>query len=150
MNRTALLMLTVIVLAGCARRNSAEDAAPADATTSAPGEEAGTSPAAPAPEQAAPAEPGATPAAPAGDSLPPGSAAAEPEPGAVPACDAEAVQRFVGEIYTPELGEQARVAAGAGVARALRPGEVVTMEYRADRLSLTLDESGRIVRAACG
>lgn len=147
MNPTALLMLTVILLTGCARQESGDDAAPADTTASAPAPDTGTAPAA---EQTTPVEPGTTPAPPAEGSLPPGSAATEPEPGQVPACDAEAVQRFVGEMYTPELGEQARVAAGAGVARALRPGEVVTMEYRADRLSLTLDESGRIVRAACG
>jgi Peptidase inhibitor I78 family len=141
MNRTVLLMAAMIVLTGCARRDSTEEAAPADTTTSVPAGEAGSAPAEPAPDQAAPTEPGTTPA----------DVAADPEAGAGPgACDAEASQRFVGEIYTPELGEQARVAAGAEVARALRPGEVVTMEFRADRLSLTLDESGRIVRASCG
>jgi hypothetical protein len=148
MNRTIPLMLAVLLLTGCARRDSNEDAASTETTAPAP--DTGAVPAEPAPDPAAPAEPGTTPVAPGQDSTPPDSTAAQTEPGAVPACDAEAVQRFVGEAYTPELGEQARVAAGAAVARALRPGEVVTMEYRADRLSLTLDESGRIVRAACG
>jgi hypothetical protein len=136
-----MLAMIVLALAGCARRDSTEEAAPADTTTSTPAAEAGSAPAEPAPDQAAPAEPGTMPA----------DVATEPQAGAGPAaCDAEAAQRFVGEIYTPELGEQARVASGARVARALRPGEVVTMEFSADRLSLTLDESGRIVRAACG
>jgi len=48
------------------------------------------------------------------------------------------------------LGEEARLAAGATVVRALRPGEVVTMEYRGDRLTLTLDESGKVSAVNCG
>lgn len=146
MNRTLLIALAATAaLAGCGRRDSADDAAPAETTAPAP--EEGSAPAGTAPGEAAPAEPAAMPA-PAEDSA---GITAEPEAGAGPgACDAEPVQRFVGELYTPELGEEARVAAGARVARALRPGEVVTMEFSADRLSLTLDESGRIARAACG
>jgi len=65
-------------------------------------------------------------------------------------CDAAPAQRFVGESYTAELGEEARLAAGAAIVRALRPGEVVTMEYRGDRLTLTLDESGKISAVNCG
>jgi len=65
-------------------------------------------------------------------------------------CNAEPVQNLVGELYTPELGEQARVTAGARVERALRPGQIVTMEFRADRLSFTLDEKGRISQVNCG
>jgi Peptidase inhibitor I78 family len=150
MNRTILLMMTVLLLTGCPRRDSDDNAASTETTAPAPAPDAGAAPAEPAPDQVAPTEP-ETPVAPAEDSAPPAGVAEEPEAGAGPvACDAEAVQRFVGEAYTPELGEQARVASGATIARALRPGEVVTMEFRADRLSLTLDESGRIVRASCG
>ena len=65
-------------------------------------------------------------------------------------CNAEPVQNLVGELYTPELGEQARVTAGARVERALRPGQIVTMEFRSDRLSFTLDEKGRISQVNCG
>ena len=145
MTRSILPVLIVLAaLAGCARRESTEDAA--GGTTAPAG---GSTPAEPAPDQAAPADSGAMPAPPAAESTSPADAAVG-EPDQAPACDAEPVQRFVGETYTPELGEQARVAAGAKVARALRPGEVVTMEYRYDRLTLTLDESGRISNAACG
>lgn len=98
---------------------------------------------------------------------PPPVAAAGPEPGAEqpmiepdagvmptdePAadCDAEAAKQFIGEHYTPELGERARVAAGARIERPLRPGQIVTMEFLSDRLTLTLDESGRISSVNCG
>ena len=75
---------------------------------------------------------------------------ADTPPSAGDGCDAVPAQRFVGEAYTAELGEEARLAAGATVVRALRPGEIVTMEYRGDRLTLTLDESGKISAVNCG
>jgi len=34
--------------------------------------------------------------------------------------------------------------------RALRPGQVVTMEFDARRLTLELDGDGRVVRVRCG
>jgi len=141
MNRMVVLTLAVMAaVAGCARRDSADQAAPTNTTAPAPAADAGSAPAGAAPGE---------PATPAEDATTPAGAATEPEAD-VSACDAEPAQRFVGEMYTPELGEEARTAAGASVARALRPGEVVTMEFRADRLSLTLDETGRISRVNCG
>jgi hypothetical protein len=103
---------------------------PAATTESAPSEPVPTEP-----EQAE-----STPVAPAGE-LP---VQAEAPSATGDGCNAEPAQRLVGEVYTPELGEEARVTAGARVERALRPGQIVTMEFRADRLSFTLDEKGRI------
>ena len=142
MSRMALFALIVIgAVAGCARRDSTDDTAPTETPAPARAADAGSTPAETAPGQ--PATPPADTTSPAGPPI---------EPGAddVSACDAEPAQRFVNEMYTPELGEEARTAAGASVARALRPGEVVTMEFRVDRLSLTLDETGRITRVSCG
>lgn len=34
--------------------------------------------------------------------------------------------------------------------RVIRPGEMVTMEYRADRLNISVDEQGTITRVYCG
>jgi hypothetical protein len=136
MNRTILVMLVAMsALAGCAKRDATGDAPEPAAAPPAASEPA------PAPVMESPAE-APTDAPPDTAALPPGEAPA--------ACDAEPAQRFVGQAHTTELGEEARVAAGAAVVRALRPGEVVTMEFRADRLNLTLDESGRISRVACG
>ena len=59
-------------------------------------------------------------------------------------------RRQLPKATVAELGEQARVTAGARVERALRPGQIVTMEFRSDRLSFTLDEKGRISQVNCG
>jgi hypothetical protein len=141
MKRTVLLMLIAVTAAtACNRR---EDAG------STPGAAVSPPPAAttePAPSETVPTEPEqaeSTPVAPAGE-LP----AAPSTTG--DGCNAEPAQRLVGEVYTPELGEETRVTAGARVERALRPGQIVTMEFRADRLSFTLDEKGRISAVSCG
>jgi len=149
MDRILLALVMIGVIAGCGRRdhdaNAPETASPPKATTEpAPAEGV---PAEPAPAESAPAEapPSAsTPAAPA-DAPVADEAGAEAD-----GCNAEPVQNLVGELYAPELGEQARVTAGARVERALRPGQIVTMEFRADRLSFTLDEKGRISQVNCG
>ena len=150
MNRSVLLTLVLIgVVAGCSRREE---------TATAP-ESAASPPAAttePAPGQAVPGEPIPAEAAPSevpSSASAPATPADEPvaeDTDAADGCNAEPVQNLVGQVYTPELGEQARVTAGARVERALRPGQIVTMEFRADRLSFTLDEKGRISAVNCG
>jgi len=148
MNRTVLIALAAIaVVAGCGRR---EDAASAPETAASPPTAATEpAPAGPVPAESAPAEAprsASSPAAPAGE-LP---AQAETPAANGDGCNAEAVLRLVGELYTPELGEEARVTAGARVERALRPGQIVTMEFRADRLTFMVDEKGRISTVSCG
>ncbi|MCG6540069.1 peptidase inhibitor I78 family protein [Pseudomonas sp. KSR10] len=65
-------------------------------------------------------------------------------------CNAGAVQALVGKHASPALLEQARQQSGAAIARILRPGDVVTLEYNAQRLTLTTDESLEIQRIGCG
>jgi len=65
-------------------------------------------------------------------------------------CKADAVQYAVGQQYTPELGEKVKQLSGSTVARTLRPGEVVTMEYRFDRVSIHLDDKEIVTRVTCG
>ena len=64
-------------------------------------------------------------------------------------CDAAAVQRYVGRIADAAIVEAARREAGAAIARTLSPGQMVTMEYRGDRLNLHIDDQRRITRVAC-
>ena len=71
-------------------------------------------------------------------------------PAAAAGCNADAANSAVGKAGTPESLEQARVAAGAQVARILKPGQVVTMEYHSSRLNMMVDESGMVVRLTCG
>ncbi len=127
-----LTLVTVAATTGCARRETATPTPEAPAS-SPPAATTEPTPIAPADEATAGAA---------------GVAAAPADDGN--GCNAEPVQRLVGDIYTPELGEEARVEAGARVERALRPGQIVTMEFLSDRLSFTLDESGRISAANCG
>lgn len=65
-------------------------------------------------------------------------------------CNDAGAQKFVGQAATAEVIEQARVAAGARTARTLAPGVMVTMEYRAGRLNLDVDENNVIKSARCG
>jgi hypothetical protein len=65
-------------------------------------------------------------------------------------CDAAKAQSLVGERESAAIAEQARQQSGARTVRWLRPGQIVTMEYRDDRLSLPLDEQGKIIAIRCG
>lgn len=65
-------------------------------------------------------------------------------------CDAAKAQSFVGERESPAIAEQARQKSGARTVRWLRPGQIVTMEYRDDRLNLELDAQGKIIAIRCG
>lgn len=65
-------------------------------------------------------------------------------------CDAKAASAYVGRAISEQVAEQAKAAAGARGVRIIRPGMAVTMDYRAGRLNLELDEAGRIVKASCG
>ena len=49
-----------------------------------------------------------------------------------------------------EFQEQARKASGSQIARILKPHDVVTLEYRSERLNLNVDERGVVTRVNCG
>ncbi|WP_268796742.1 I78 family peptidase inhibitor [Pseudomonas huanghezhanensis] len=65
-------------------------------------------------------------------------------------CDAAAAQFAVGKPASPALLEQARTKAGAQTARALGPNDMITLEYRSDRLNLNTDQAGSVNRVNCG
>jgi len=65
-------------------------------------------------------------------------------------CDEKAAQQFVGQTLDEALAERARAATGARAVRVIRPGMAVTADYRAGRLNIDIDESGRIIRVHCG
>lgn len=69
--------------------------------------------------------------------------ASPPDPSA-PACGADGYQSLVGRPL-------AAVSLPADLPqRVIRPGEIVTMEYRADRLTIDVDESGTVTSVRCG
>ena len=111
------------------------------------GDSPGASTAAPAAAPPAAAPPAATPpTATPPIATPPIATPAAPEQ----ACQIEPVQHVVGSPYTPELGEQVRELSGSTVVRVLHPGEVVTMEFRFDRVNITVDDAGAITQVTCG
>ncbi|HDV4147321.1 TPA: hypothetical protein RH932_000815 [Pseudomonas aeruginosa] len=65
-------------------------------------------------------------------------------------CDANAVQAYVGKQASAAIVEEARRAAGAEVARALRPHDAVTMDYNPRRLNIDVDDTLVIKRLSCG
>src|SRR3970040_3169373 len=86
--------------------------------------------------------------------LPVAAAAAMPPPpyaGPVPGgmCDAGAVAWAVGRAPTPDVVERARVESGSALARVVAPGEMVTQEFRADRLTIRTNERGAITALVC-
>jgi len=65
-------------------------------------------------------------------------------------CDAARAQSLVGRPASSAVAAEAQRLTGAGFVRWLQPGQIVTMEYRADRLNLVLDGQNRIEAIRCG
>lgn len=65
-------------------------------------------------------------------------------------CNSDAAQFAVGKPASQALLDQARAKAGAQTARVLGPNDMVTLEYRSDRLNLNTDRSATVTRVNCG
>ncbi|GLO13506.1 lipoprotein [Pseudomonas putida] len=65
-------------------------------------------------------------------------------------CEASGADFAIGKQGSAELLEQARKASGSQIARILKPHDVVTLEYRSERLNLNVDEQGKVARVNCG
>lgn len=65
-------------------------------------------------------------------------------------CHPEGLERYVGRQATAELGAEMLRVSGARTMRWLQPGQVITMEFSAERLNVHLDGKGRVESANCG
>nr|WP_314493481.1 I78 family peptidase inhibitor [uncultured Pseudomonas sp.] len=65
-------------------------------------------------------------------------------------CQASGADFAMGKQATPALLEQARTASGSQIARILKPHDMVTLEYRSERLNLNVNEQGLVNRVNCG
>jgi hypothetical protein len=65
-------------------------------------------------------------------------------------CDADAAQKLVGQQGSAALAAEAQRSSGAGIVRWLQPNQIITMEYRADRLNISIDAGGRVDAIRCG
>ena len=66
------------------------------------------------------------------------------------ACNADAIQSYVGQVATPAVVDAARKAAGAELVRALKPNDAATTDYRVERINILVDDSNKILSASCG
>lgn len=78
--------------------------------------------------------------------------AQEPVHGETPGheCRSEGLEVFVGRPATAELGSEVLAKSGAKVLRWLQPGQIVTMEFRFDRVNVKLDSQNKIEAVTCG
>ncbi|WP_296613208.1 I78 family peptidase inhibitor [Sphingomonas sp.] len=65
-------------------------------------------------------------------------------------CSAKGLDNMIGRIATPSLIDRAKRRSGASVARVLRPGQIVTMEYLNGRLNVNVDGKNRVKTLTCG
>lgn len=65
-------------------------------------------------------------------------------------CNATAARGAIGKVATAAVVEQARIDAGAQIARTLKPGQMVTMEYHYSRLNIDVDANNVILNLRCG
>ncbi len=65
-------------------------------------------------------------------------------------CDADPAQSLLGTAFSKRAEAEAIHLSGSRHARTLRPGQVITMEYDPERVTLRLDDGGKIVSIGCG
>lgn len=75
-----------------------------------------------------------------------------PEPPAMPVaqCNAEGARWAIGRDPGGDVVERARVDSGSATVRVVRPGDAVTMDFRGDRLNLTVNARNAIDGVKCG
>ena len=80
------------------------------------------------------------------------TAPAEPPVRADPSrqCQSAGLERFAGQPATSEVASEILEVSRAAVLRWVQPGMMVTMEYRADRVTVWLAPGNRIERVSCG
>ena len=75
----------------------------------------------------------------------------DPTPPQPMACNAEAAKPgALGKVATADVLERARRESGAEMSRVLKPGQMVTMEYREGRLNVDVDAANVIINLRCG
>ena len=65
-------------------------------------------------------------------------------------CKTDGMDQFIGQTRSTEVQAAIRRVSNAAVLRWAPPGVMLTMDYRADRVTVWLDSANRITRVACG
>ena len=74
----------------------------------------------------------------------------EPSPPYTGQCDASKATWAIGKAATADVVERIRVETVSQVARVIRPGQAVTMDYSAARVNVNVNDRGAITRLTCG
>lgn len=77
-----------------------------------------------------------------------------PPPGSMPpptgACNAQGAGWAIGQAATPDVVERVRIDSNSQLVRVIEPGQPVTMDYRAARVNISVNERGAIIGITCG
>jgi hypothetical protein len=65
-------------------------------------------------------------------------------------CDAGAAQWAIGKPATTDTIERVRVDSHSRVVRVLHPGQIITMEFSAERVDIRVDGNNVILAVTCG
>lgn len=75
---------------------------------------------------------------------------ADPGPPPMGQCNAELARWAIGQAATSEVVERIRIDTRSQVARVIRPGQAVTMDYSAARVNVHVNERNAITGVTCG
>jgi len=65
-------------------------------------------------------------------------------------CRTEGTDQFVGQTRSDEIAAEIKRVSNAAVLRWAPPGVMLTMDYRADRVTVWLDPANKITKLRCG
>src|SRR3954454_25337440 len=65
-------------------------------------------------------------------------------------CAADGLDQFIGQTRSDKVGKEIERVSKAAVLRWAPPNVMLTMDYRADRVTVFLDESNNITKLRCG
>lgn len=65
-------------------------------------------------------------------------------------CTTAGTDQFVGQTRTDQIGAEIKRTSNAAVLRWAPPGVMLTMDYRADRVTVWLDPANKITQIKCG
>jgi hypothetical protein len=65
-------------------------------------------------------------------------------------CDAGAAQWAIGKPATADTIERVRADSHSRVVRVLHPGQIITMEFSAERVDIRVDGNNAILAVTCG
>ncbi|KQN81910.1 I78 family peptidase inhibitor [Sphingomonas sp. Leaf62] len=70
--------------------------------------------------------------------------------GQIDSCGLGTIRDLVGKTVTQNMADDARKRSGTRTVRVIRPGTIVMMDFRQDRLNIDVDDKGIVTNLRCG